>query len=407
MFKRLEKDVFHRLRDKGRSTSYTLMIQGIDHTTVAIETLKVATRVLAQEKHSLLLKNFITKEHPYEGRKHCRKAKVAPEDIRNQSQRGKNRVLRTTCFNHGKFKPPSPMKTSVEKRNSSKSCEFHGEVAHTTNECMDLKREIEKMLKLGKLSYLIKKLKQSNRKDHEKATKGGNLRKRKTAGNINGTIMAKGSQKKITQTFSPKLIIYFPPLEEEDGTEGPMIIEGKIGGHFVYHMYVKGGSSSKILYEHCCNRFRREVRNQMVPATTLLVAFSGEIIGPLGQISLLVKIGDEEHSTYRMCVDFKDLNKTFPKEGYPLLEIDWKKNMRKRQHSSQAKEYSVTKNAEATYQRLAFSLPGESSHWQYKFPLPVNVVPTARRLEMPLPGVWTAIEEIMKKPPVKDRWQLH
>nr|GEX16731.1 hypothetical protein [Tanacetum cinerariifolium] len=25
----------------------------------------------------------------------------------------------------------------------------------------------------------------------------------------------------------------------------------------------------------------------------------------------------------------------------------------------------------------AFSLPGESSHWQYKFPLPVNVVPTA------------------------------
>nr|GEY82999.1 hypothetical protein [Tanacetum cinerariifolium] len=55
----------------------------------------------------------------------------------------------------------------------------------------------------------------------------------------------------------------------------------------------------------------------------------------------------------------------------------------------------------------AFPLPGESSHWQYKFPLPVNVVPTARRLEMPLPGVCTAIEEMMKKLPVKDRWQLH
>nr|GFA93538.1 hypothetical protein [Tanacetum cinerariifolium] len=33
----------------------------------------------------------------------------------------------------------------------------------------------------------------------------------------------------------------------------------------------------------------------------------------------------------------------------------------------------------------AFRLPGESSHWQYKFPLPVKVVPTARREEMPLP----------------------
>nr|GEV20690.1 hypothetical protein [Tanacetum cinerariifolium] len=55
----------------------------------------------------------------------------------------------------------------------------------------------------------------------------------------------------------------------------------------------------------------------------------------------------------------------------------------------------------------AFPLPGESSYWQYKFPLPVKVVPTARRLEMPLPGVCTTIEEMMKKLPVKDRWQLH
>nr|GFB68385.1 hypothetical protein [Tanacetum cinerariifolium] len=47
------------------------------------------------------------------------------------------------------------------------------------------------------------------------------------------------------------------------------------------------------------------------------------------------------------------------------------------------------------------------SHWQYKFPLPVKIVATSRRLEMPLPEVCTAIEERKKKPPVKDRWQLH
>ncbi|GKC00898.1 hypothetical protein Tco_0987034 [Tanacetum coccineum] len=35
----------------------------------------------------------------------------------------------------------------------------------------------------------------------------------------------------------------------------------------------------------------------MVPTTTPLVGFSGEIIWTLGQISLLMKIGDEEHST--------------------------------------------------------------------------------------------------------------
>nr|GEX07423.1 putative reverse transcriptase domain-containing protein [Tanacetum cinerariifolium] len=42
----------------------------------------------------------------------------------------------------------------------------------------------------------------------------------------------------------------------------------------------------------------------------------------------------------------------------------------------------------------AFPLPGESSHWQYKFSLPVEGVPTARRIEIPLPGVCTAM---MKK----------
>ncbi|GKB72788.1 hypothetical protein Tco_0934200 [Tanacetum coccineum] len=35
----------------------------------------------------------------------------------------------------------------------------------------------------------------------------------------------------------------------------------------------------------------------MVPATAPLIGFSGEIIWPLGQISLLVKIGEKEHST--------------------------------------------------------------------------------------------------------------
>nr|GEW46248.1 reverse transcriptase domain-containing protein [Tanacetum cinerariifolium] len=40
------------------------------------------------------------------------------------------------------------------------------------------------------------------------------------------------------------------------------------------------------------------------------------------------------------------------------------------------------------------------SHWQYKFPLPVKVVATAKRLEMPLPEVCTAIKEKKKKLPL-------
>ncbi|GJV31123.1 reverse transcriptase domain-containing protein [Tanacetum coccineum] len=105
------------------------------------------------------------------------------------------------------------------------------------------------------------------------------------------------AKQRITQTFSPETMISFPPLEEEDGTEGPMVIEAEVGGYLVHRMYVDGGASSEILYEHYFNQLRPEIKNQMVPATTYLVGFSGEIIWPLGQVSLLVKIGDEEHST--------------------------------------------------------------------------------------------------------------
>nr|GEX69798.1 reverse transcriptase domain-containing protein [Tanacetum cinerariifolium] len=38
------------------------------------------------------------------------------------------------------------------------------------------------------------------------------------------------ARKRVTQSFSPDLEISFPPLGDEDGAEGPMIIESEIGG---------------------------------------------------------------------------------------------------------------------------------------------------------------------------------
>nr|GEX64945.1 hypothetical protein [Tanacetum cinerariifolium] len=76
-------------------------------------------------------------------------------------------------------------------------------------------------------------------------------------------------------------------------------------------------------------------------------------------------------------------------------------------------KFSVPVKVVATARRLKMPLPEvctaieekkkklRSSHWQYKFLLPVKVVPTARRLEMPLPEVCTVIEEMMKKLAVK------
>nr|GFA98499.1 reverse transcriptase domain-containing protein [Tanacetum cinerariifolium] len=209
VFKRLEKCMFHRLGDKGKSTStYSNDSRRRSYHSSHRDSESYYPSSCSRETE-FAYKNVITKEHPHEGRKHCRKPKVVHEDIGSQGQRGKSRVLRMTCPNHGEM--GNPRKSSCE----------------------------------------VEKIRQRRKK-------GGNLRKGKTPGNTDGTIMAEG---------------------EEDGTEGPMIIKAEIGGHFVSRMYVDGGSSSEIPYERCFNRFCPKVKSQMIPATTPLVGFSGEIKG--------------------------------------------------------------------------------------------------------------------------------
>ncbi|GJX84426.1 reverse transcriptase domain-containing protein [Tanacetum coccineum] len=127
------------------------------------------------------------------------------------------------------------MTTPVEKQNHTKFCEFHGEVWHNTDECMHLKKQIEEMLKAEKLSHLIKELKQNSGKEQPKTVK-----KDETSGKDKALAILmiqpweRVARKKITQSFSPNTEILFPHLDEDEGTEGPMIIEAEIGGHCIH-----------------------------------------------------------------------------------------------------------------------------------------------------------------------------
>ncbi|GKA51004.1 hypothetical protein Tco_0744200 [Tanacetum coccineum] len=158
----------------------------------------------------------------------------------------------------GKFKAPPPMTTPIEKQNHTEFCEFHGEP--------------------------------------KAAKKGETAGKDKALAILMVQPWERVARQKITQSFSPNTETLFPPLGEDEGTKGLMIIEAEIGGHCIHRMYVDGGSASEILYEHCFSQPRPEIKNQLMSTTTFLIEFSGEIIWPIGQIQLLVRIGDEEHS---------------------------------------------------------------------------------------------------------------
>nr|GEX32182.1 reverse transcriptase domain-containing protein [Tanacetum cinerariifolium] len=184
-----------------------------------------------------------------------------------------------------KFQPPLPMLTPVEKQSSNKFCDFHNDKGHSTDECMQLKKQIEELVRAGKLPHLIKEIKQG--RDQSKTKK-----KETAVKDIPTTIyMIRSKQRTVkqkeVQSFEQVKEIVFLPLAASNETEGPLVIEAEMGGHMIHHMYIDGGSSMEILYEHYFNRIRPEIKSQMIPTATSLTGFSGETISPLGQLRLL------------------------------------------------------------------------------------------------------------------------
>ncbi|GJS03910.1 hypothetical protein Tco_0320418 [Tanacetum coccineum] len=107
------------------------------------------------------------------------------------------------ALDKGRFKALPPMTTPVEKQNHAKFYEFHGEVGHNTDECMHIRKQIKEMLKEGKLSHLIKELKQNNEKEQPKVTK-----KEETSGKDKALAILmvqpweRVARQRITQSFS-------------------------------------------------------------------------------------------------------------------------------------------------------------------------------------------------------------
>ncbi|GJZ97038.1 hypothetical protein Tco_0669372 [Tanacetum coccineum] len=250
-----------------------------------------------------------------------RQATERKSDFRSQPRKGRGssrftpfiktpkEILATEA---GKFKPPPPMVTPVEKRSSNKFCDFHNDKGHSTDECMQLKKQIEELVRAGKLSHLIKEIKQG--RDQIKNGK----KEATTKDNSLAIYMIRQWQKmmrqKLTQSFAYGSEITFLSLADSDGTEGPLVIEAEIGGHMIHRIYIDRGSSTEILYEHCFNQLRPEIRSQMVPSRTSLTGFSGETIWPLGQLRLLVTIGDADHCT-KAWMDFMIVISISPYNG--------------------------------------------------------------------------------------------
>ncbi|GJS25325.1 reverse transcriptase domain-containing protein [Tanacetum coccineum] len=152
------------------------------------------------------------------------------------------------------FPRPPPMRTPEEQRVGNGYCEYHRQKGHTTNECVQLRQLIDKLVKEGRLDHLVKNIKEGKDKQRSGGKKDAPRDKADTIYMINAA------------------------------------------GHDIHRMYIDGGASADIQYEHCFQRLRPEVKSQLNLATTSLTGFTREKIWPMGQLRLSVMVGNKEHS---------------------------------------------------------------------------------------------------------------
>ncbi|GJS23552.1 hypothetical protein Tco_0452184 [Tanacetum coccineum] len=237
---------------------------------------------------------------------------------------------------------------------------------HNTDECMHLKKQIEEMLKAGKLSHLIKELKQNNGKEQPKAAK-----KRETFGKDKALAILmvqpweRVARNKVhTKHFLLTQKFLYHPL-------------GSVEAHKMLKALVEGGvitlKSSMMVPLECvmvsrpegnlpatkqtveerikkpvdmtgvprhiaehrlnvrdgCSPVRQKKRGQAANKNQAIQEEVGKLVeeGIMKEVHyhdwlsnpVMVK---KHNDSWRVCVDFKDLNKSCSKDGYLLSEID-------------------------------------------------------------------------------------
>ncbi|GJW16733.1 reverse transcriptase domain-containing protein [Tanacetum coccineum] len=287
------------------------------------------------------------------------------------------------------------------KENLDRFCEYHGEKGHYTDDCYQLKKQLETALEPGKLNHLVREVKNrgkgnlkvarsGRKKDRIGSNSRGRNKIKKDNHGVRNCTCSLSIQRLARQTMNQYL--------ESRAFHGPCYVQipnsrwSRDHHHSAIHDY-RMSKSRKDMRVRCNNKYERGSSEQLVTINARLSpeckyelrkllrenldVFAwkpSDVIGiprhiakhslndnpskePVRQkqrslaperrqvvtkeVEEWVKAGivrqvryptwihnpvlvKKSDGSWRMCIDFKDINKACPKDHYPLPEIDWK-----------------------------------------------------------------------------------
>ncbi|GKC21621.1 hypothetical protein Tco_1023771 [Tanacetum coccineum] len=119
------------------------------------------------------------------------------------------------------FPEPPPLIGTPKKQNLNKFCDYHRDRGHNTNDCYQLKKQIEEAVASGKLAYLVKDIRQSNQRNGSQGRNDVKVINMINSG-INRKRPYEGERSGLTKELT------FPAIPRYSLTDEPIILEGMI-----------------------------------------------------------------------------------------------------------------------------------------------------------------------------------